>query len=70
VIGIEISNGQVIITLPKAVLEMTKQQFIEALRRVKAWRRRQALAQRLTRPGAGGPITATDVQGRQCERSP
>ena len=50
----EIINGQVIATLPKAVLVMTTQEFIEALR--KAWRRRQSLTQRLTTHGAGGPI--------------
>ena len=55
-IGIEIINGQVIVTLPKAVLVMTKQDFIAALRRGKAWRRRQAQAQRLITRGAGGPI--------------
>jgi hypothetical protein len=54
VTGIEIINGQVIVTLPKAVLVMTKQQFIEALRRGKVWRRKQALAQRLRTHDAGG----------------
>jgi hypothetical protein len=35
VIRIKIIQGQVIVTLPKAVLVMTKQEFIEALRRGK-----------------------------------
>jgi hypothetical protein len=54
VIGIEIINGQVIVTLPKAVLGMTKQACIEALRQAR--RRRQSLTEGLTTHGAGGPI--------------
>lgn len=39
---IAFEDGQVIIPLPKAVLVLTRAQFIEALRRGKAWRRREA----------------------------
>ena len=46
---ISFEGDQVIVQVPKAVLVMTRQQFIEALRRGKAYRRREALAQRLTK---------------------
>jgi hypothetical protein len=44
---ITFKDGQVIVTLPKAVLVMTKAHFIEALKRGKAFRRREALLKRL-----------------------
>jgi len=49
-IEIQIIDGQVIVTLPKAVLVLTRQEFIQALRRGKAWRRQQAMAQRQKEP--------------------
>jgi hypothetical protein len=53
-------DGQVIIPLPKAVLVMSKAQFIEALRRGKAWRRRQALQARVApRESQGGRYRAS-----------
>ncbi len=41
-------DGQVIIALPKVILVLTREQFIAALRRGKAYRRREALAARKT----------------------
>ena len=66
VIRIKIIQGQVIVTLPKAVLVMTKQEFIEALRRGKTWRRRQSLTQRLTTHGADRPQMLTTAPCRQA----
>lgn len=45
-ISIQIVKGEVIVTLPKAVLVMSRQEFIAALKRGKSWRRRQARARR------------------------
>jgi hypothetical protein len=42
-----VKDGQVIVTLPKVLLVMTKQHFIEALKRGKAVRRREAFVKRL-----------------------
>jgi hypothetical protein len=55
VVGVEIINGQVFVTLPKVVLVMTKQEFMESLKHGKAWRRRQSPAQRPTTYGVDGP---------------
>jgi hypothetical protein len=44
---IEFVENQVIIRIPKAVLVMTKQEFLRALKRGKAYRRAQALKTRL-----------------------
>jgi hypothetical protein len=46
-IGVEVPDGLYIITLPKSVLVLTKTEFIQALRRGKWWRRREALQARL-----------------------
>jgi hypothetical protein len=40
-------GNQVVIPIPKAVLVMTREQFIEALKRGKAYRRAQQYAARL-----------------------
>jgi hypothetical protein len=40
-------DGQVIIQIPKAILVLTRQQFIEALKRGKRYRRHETLAKRL-----------------------
>ena len=40
-------EGQVIIPIPKAVLVMTRQQFIEALKRGKTYRRAQERSARV-----------------------
>jgi hypothetical protein len=71
VIRIESINGQVIVTVPKTVLVMTIQQFVEALQCGKAWRWRQALTQRLTMDGADGPhrLTTAPCWSDPC-RSP
>ena len=41
-------DNQVIIPLPKAVLVLSREAFIQALRQGKAYRRREAMAQRRT----------------------
>jgi hypothetical protein len=41
-VEISFEGGQVIVPIPKAVLVLTREQFIEALRRGKVYRRRQA----------------------------
>jgi hypothetical protein len=41
---IELKDDRYVIRLPKMVLILTKAEFIEALRRGKAWRRREAMA--------------------------
>jgi hypothetical protein len=46
-VEITMKDGQVIVTLPKCVLVMTKAEFIEALKRGKVFRRREALHARL-----------------------
>ena len=38
---IEVVHGQVMVTLPETILVLTKEEFIEALKRGKAWRRRR-----------------------------
>jgi hypothetical protein len=45
-IGLEVRDGFYIITLPKSILALTKAEFIQALRRGKWWRRREALQAR------------------------
>jgi hypothetical protein len=45
-IELEVRDGWYIVRLPKCVLVLTRQQFIEALRRGKWWRRQQAMAAR------------------------
>lgn len=39
----------VLLRIPKALVVLTRAQFIEALKRGKAWRRREALAARVPR---------------------
>jgi hypothetical protein len=46
-IGVEVKDGLYIISLPKCVVVMSKAQFLEALKKGKWWRRRQALAARV-----------------------
>jgi hypothetical protein len=43
---VEMKDGQVIVTLPKAVLVMSQAEFVAALKKGKAWRRAQDLARR------------------------
>jgi hypothetical protein len=50
-IDIKLVDGRYLITLPKLTLVLTKAQFIEALRRGKAYKRQQALASRLGEVG-------------------
>ena len=45
---IVVQDNQVMIPIDKAVLVLTRQQFIEALKRVKAYRRQAALKARST----------------------
>jgi hypothetical protein len=45
---IEFIDNQVIIRIPKALLVLTKAQFIEALRQGKAYRRREQYMKRVT----------------------
>ena len=57
-IGVEVRNNLYIITLPKYRLVLTKDQFIQALRQGKWWRRREALRARQAPPAgwrAGPP---------------
>ena len=42
-------GNEVIVRLPKCVLAMSRERFIECLRQGKRWRRQQSLAQRLTK---------------------
>jgi hypothetical protein len=49
VIGIQLIDGQVLVTLPQAVLVLSKVECIHALQRGKAWRRR-TLEPRPVRP--------------------
>jgi hypothetical protein len=49
-IGVEIREGLYILTLPKCILVLTKAEFIQALRRGKWWRRREALQARQALP--------------------
>ncbi len=53
-------DGQVIIPLPKAVLVLSREQFVEALRAGKRYRRRQAMADRL-RQASGHRRRGEDV---------
>jgi hypothetical protein len=46
VIEIQAQDGWYIVHTPKSLLVMTKAEFIQALRRGKWWKRRQALDQR------------------------
>jgi hypothetical protein len=46
-IEVSLRDGLYIVTLPKAVLELTKAEFIHALRRGEWWHRRQVLNTRL-----------------------
>jgi hypothetical protein len=46
-IGIEVKDGFYLISLPKCLVVLTKAEFIQALRRGKWWRRREALAARV-----------------------
>jgi hypothetical protein len=41
-------DGQVLVKGPKCLIVLTKSEFIQALKRGKAYRRREAMAQRLT----------------------
>jgi hypothetical protein len=52
-------GNEVIVRLPKCVLAMSRERFIECLRQGKRWRRQQSLAQRLT-TSAQEPRGATD----------
>jgi hypothetical protein len=45
-IAIEVRDGRYIVTLPKSILVLTKAEFIQALRRGKWWRQREALKAR------------------------
>jgi hypothetical protein len=56
---ITMKDGQVIVSLPKAVLVLTRAEFIEALRRGKQYRRREAMQGRLAEGGTS--------QARGCE---
>jgi hypothetical protein len=47
---IRVEASQVIIAIPNAILILTKAQFIEALRRGKAYRRQRVLEARQPRP--------------------
>lgn len=49
-VPIEMHNGWVLIHAPKALLVLSRAEFIQALRRGKQWRRRQALQGRKTKP--------------------
>jgi hypothetical protein len=42
-IGVEVHDGLYIVTITKCTLVLTKAEFIQALRRGKWWRRREAL---------------------------
>jgi hypothetical protein len=53
-IDIKLIDGWYVVTAPKCTLVLTKAQFIEALRRGRWWRRRQALRARLA------PVTNRD----------
>jgi hypothetical protein len=44
---VEIRDGWVLIPVPKALLVLSKDEFIRGLRRGKQWRRRQALRARV-----------------------
>ena len=54
-IPIEIRNGWILIHAPKALMVLTQEEFIEALKRGKAWRRCQALDQRQAAKHGGAP---------------
>ena len=56
-------DGEVIVHLPKCVLVMSRQQFIEALKRGKAYRRRQAMQARQQDTASAGTVPG-DVRGR------
>jgi hypothetical protein len=43
---VEIREGWVLIQAPKALVVLSKEEFIRALRRGKQWRRRQAMQAR------------------------
>jgi hypothetical protein len=44
---IEFVDNQVLIRIPKALLVLTKQEFLQALKRGKAYRRREQRAKRM-----------------------
>jgi hypothetical protein len=48
-IDIKLMNGWYIVTAPKTTLVLSRQQFIEALRRGKWWKRREALQTRVAK---------------------
>ena len=58
--AIVFAEGQVIVAIPKAVLVLSRAQFIDALHRGNAYRRRQALARRGL-PWGGAREEATHV---------
>lgn len=54
-IDVQVHDGRYVITLPKTVLVLTRAEFIQALRRGKWWRRREALKARQGRHEASPP---------------
>ena len=48
-IEIVVKDGWYIVTLPKSILLLTKEEFIQALRRGTWWNRRAAIEARLSR---------------------
>jgi hypothetical protein len=52
---VEIRDGWVLMPMPKALLVLSKDEFVRALRRGKQWRRRQAMRARVSgTPAATG----------------
>ena len=49
-IDIKVKDGLYIITAPKTTLVLTREQFIAALKRGKAWLRAEAMAARASQP--------------------
>lgn len=54
-------EGWVLLDIPKALLVLSREEFITALRRGKAWKRREALAARIP---AGGDRPYAQPRGR------
>jgi hypothetical protein len=48
-VAMEVRDGWYIVTLPKCVLVLTREEFIQALRRGKWWRRREVRQARQTK---------------------
>jgi hypothetical protein len=67
---VSFQDGEVVISASKYVLVMRRERFIEALRRGKAYRRRQALQARQDAQAAMRRGFANALEARQAREQP